>query len=142
MTRYVVDASVVAKWFVPEVHSDAALRILDDAHELLAPDLLVPEVGNVLWKKVRLGELRGTESREILAVFSTAPVEIHRSTPLLELAFEIALLTARTVYDSLYLALATVHECRLITADRKLYRALRAGGFASHLQWVEDRPRS
>jgi predicted nucleic acid-binding protein len=139
MTRYVVDASVVAKWFIPEVHSDAALRILEDAADLLAPDLLVAELGNVLWKKVRLGELRALEGREILAAFEAAPLRIHPSSPLLELAFEIAITTRRSVYDCLYVALAASNDCRMITADRRLYRALRESPLASHLQWVEER---
>jgi predicted nucleic acid-binding protein len=43
----VVDASVVNKWHVTEVHSDAALRLLrDDAPALHVPDLVFPEVGN------------------------------------------------------------------------------------------------
>ena len=54
----VVDASVVIKWHVAEVHSDAALRLLgDDVPALHVPDLVFPEVGNILWKKVRRGDL-------------------------------------------------------------------------------------
>jgi predicted nucleic acid-binding protein len=52
MTCYVVDASVAVKWFVPEPHTQAALRFLNGDHQLMAPDLLVPEIGNTLWKKV------------------------------------------------------------------------------------------
>ena len=51
----VVDASVVAKWFLPEPHKDNAERLLRDflseTVELMAPDLLVVEVGNLLWKR-------------------------------------------------------------------------------------------
>jgi predicted nucleic acid-binding protein len=51
----VVDASVVAKWFLPEAHKDKAEKILrdflDDKVELAAPDLLIAEFGNVLWKR-------------------------------------------------------------------------------------------
>jgi len=46
---FVVDASVVIKWFVPEIHSEAARRLLAKAHQYLSPDLLFPEVGNVIW---------------------------------------------------------------------------------------------
>lgn len=42
----VVDASVVIKWHVAEIHSDAARRLLSyDAPVLHAPDLLYPEIG-------------------------------------------------------------------------------------------------
>ena len=46
--------------------------------------------------------------------------EVHPITTLIEPAFEIALATGRTVYDSIYLALATALDCKLVTADKKL----------------------
>ena len=52
MKSLVVDASVVAKWVLPEVHSDAARDLLSVA-EVLAPDLLWAELGNVLWRARR-----------------------------------------------------------------------------------------
>ena len=47
--KWVVDASVAAKWLVPEADSPLAEALLDD--DLLAPDLLFAEVGNILWNK-------------------------------------------------------------------------------------------
>jgi predicted nucleic acid-binding protein len=64
MRRYVVDASVAVKWFVPEIHSAEALRLLSLYCELLAPDLLPSEFGNILWKKTRRGEIRVPEAVE------------------------------------------------------------------------------
>ena len=65
-TCLIVDANVVIKWHVAEVHSDAALRWLgDDVPALHVPDLVFPEVGNILWKKVRRGDLTGEEARRI-----------------------------------------------------------------------------
>ncbi|MBI4482062.1 MAG: type II toxin-antitoxin system VapC family toxin [Acidobacteria bacterium] len=58
MKRFVVDASVAMKWFVPEAHQDAALRLLDDSCELLAPDFMAAEFGNILWKKMTYNLLR------------------------------------------------------------------------------------
>lgn len=52
----VVDASVALKWFVPDPGHEAALAILkaDDAEpQLLAPDWLLVEVANALWKQWR-----------------------------------------------------------------------------------------
>jgi predicted nucleic acid-binding protein len=48
VTVFVVDASVVLKWFLPEIHSDVARRLLDTTHQYVAPDLLFPEVGNTM----------------------------------------------------------------------------------------------
>jgi hypothetical protein len=61
----VVDASVVIKWFIDEVHAEAARRLQAEHYDLLAPDVLWPESGNILWKKVRRGELTTAEARLI-----------------------------------------------------------------------------
>ena len=58
--RIVVDGSVAAKWYFAEPGHEAADRVLEariaGEHELLAPDLIVPEFVNVLWKRVRRQE--------------------------------------------------------------------------------------
>jgi predicted nucleic acid-binding protein len=59
---------------------------------------------------------------------------------MLPLALEIACGENRTVYDSLYLAAAMVHQLPLVTADGKLYRGLRRGPLSPHLLWIEDIP--
>ncbi len=51
----VVDASVVAKWFFPEDGS-AEARALAGAETIVTVDLLVPEIVNVAWRKVRTGD--------------------------------------------------------------------------------------
>ena len=79
-TCLVVDANVVIKWHVAEVHTDAALRLLrDDAPELHSPDLVFPEVGNILWKKVRRGDLNEEEARRIARLVVAAPLTVHPS---------------------------------------------------------------
>ena len=138
MTRWVVDASVAIKWFVPEVHSDAALRLLDGDKVLLAPDLLIPELGNIVWKKVRRGEMDERTGREVLRAFALVPLQIHPSRPLLDLAFDVAHGTGTTVYDGMYVALATTQGCPLATADRKLLDAQRAGPLKESVVWVEN----
>jgi predicted nucleic acid-binding protein len=134
-----VDASVVIKWHVAEIHADAALRLLgDDAPTLHVPDLMFPEVGNILWKKIRQGDLTAEQAREIAHLVAVAPLEVHSSAPLLEAALEIATRTGRSVYDSLYVALAVQLDCRLVTADERLYNALKDGPLGAHILWVED----
>jgi predicted nucleic acid-binding protein len=48
MTRLVVDASIVIKWSVPEVHSADALRYLDPDLERDAPELPLTEASNMV----------------------------------------------------------------------------------------------
>jgi len=138
--KLVVDAAVAVKWFVPETHSAEASRLLHPQHELLAPDLLFPEVGNVLWKKVERRELQPEEARSVLHGLARVSLAVHPCQPLVPAALEIALANRRTVYDSLYLALAEARGCRLVTADRRLFNALSAGRLGRSLLWVADLP--
>ena len=48
MPQHVVDASVVIKWFIDEVYTEAAWRLQAEYYNLLAPDLLWPECENIL----------------------------------------------------------------------------------------------
>lgn len=138
MKKVVVDASVAVKWFVPEIHSAAAVRMLDPEITLYAPDLIGPEFGNILWKKVRREEIGREEADAIMNAFAKLPFEIRPSSSLLPAAFELAIELDRTVYDSLYLALAVAEDCTLVTADAKFHATVAATPFAEHVQWVEE----
>ena len=142
MTRLVVDASVAVKWLVPESHADAARRILSPNHELLAPDLIWAEVGNVIWKKWRRGEVSGHTAGDLLQDFRRYPVQTFASRALMSAAWDLVERYSRSFYDSLYLALAASSECPLVTADLKLYNRLKDGPFGERLVWVEDTPPS
>lgn len=141
MRRWVVDASVVVKWYVPENLSDAAARLLTQARSgelhLFAPDLLFPEVGNVLWKKLRTGELQPGEAARILrAVTRTFPGRVAKCRPLVPAAFRIASISGRTVYDSLYVALAQALGGQLVTADERLANALLHSPFGATVVYL------
>ena len=138
MRKVVVDASVAVKWFVPEIHSIAAARLLDPEIYLAAPDLITSEFGNILWKKVRRREITRDEASEILTAFDSSGVETHASRGLLHAAFQLAIGLERTVYDSLYLALAVALDCPLITADARFHSAVASSGLGSHILWIED----
>jgi predicted nucleic acid-binding protein len=66
MSPLVIDASVAAKWVFPEVHSATARAALSMA-ELLAPDLLWAELGNIVWRRHRQGEFDVSVARGMLA---------------------------------------------------------------------------
>ena len=138
MIRFVVDASVAVKWLVPEVHSGAARALLRAESVLLAPDLIRAEVGNVLWKRWRRGELDAAEVDAALADFRRFPLEVHSGELLLESAWAISRDTGLTVYDGLYVALAVAQTALLVTADRRLFEALRGGALATACRWIED----
>ena len=133
MNTLVVDASVAAKWFLPaarETLTREALQLLKrySSGELrfLVPDLFWAEFANVLWKAVR--QRRWQQASAEIAVramrdrnFPTVP-----SLTLLEDAFAIATAFDRSIYDSIYLALALASKTHFVTADERLANALAA----------------
>lgn len=138
MKKIVVDASVAVKWFIPEIHSENAIRLLDNPVKFLAPSLIYAEVGNILWKKTRLKELTPAIAGEILNDFKKMPLEISENQSLLETAWYIATKHQRTFYDSLYLALAQTENCRFVTADQAFVNALKTTDLSTSLIWIED----
>ncbi len=138
MTRIVVDASVAVKWFLPEELSVEARQLLTMEYELLAPDLLWAELGNVLWKRHRRGELDQRTATQLVRDFSRIPIEFHASQRWNEAALEVAMQHDLTVYDGLYLVLAAGNDCRLVTADRRLREASRGRVIRNLVAWVSE----
>lgn len=122
MSVFVVDASLVVKWFVPEVHSEAARRWLASSHAYVAPDLLFPEAGNAVWKKVRRSELNADEAHRLVADLSRVAVESVAMRALLSDAVALATSAQITVYDAMYLTLAVRLDTEVVTGDDRLAR--------------------
>jgi predicted nucleic acid-binding protein len=137
MKRVVVDASVAVKWYIPEIHGEDAARFLGPALDLSAPELIGPEFGNILWKKIRRNEITAKEGSEILSAFQALDLQLYPTSILLPSAMELAVALDRSVYDSLYLALAIAQECPLVTADRRFHRVVSESPFSDHVLWIE-----
>jgi predicted nucleic acid-binding protein len=136
MKTVVVDASVAAKWFFPEQHSQAALKLLSGRNRLIAPDLLAAEFGNLTWKRVRRRELTLEDAAKLIQDFLRLPVELISSSPLLPSALDLAIETSRTVYDCLYLALAINQEATLVTADKRFVNTLAEMPLDKHIHLI------
>lgn len=132
----VVDASVVIKWFVPEVLAETAARLLDGRCRLAAPDFLLVEAANVMWKKARLGEILPGDGEAALAELKDGPLEFVETRPLLEPALRIARELDHPVYDCIYIAAAVSLGAVAITADRRFFDRTRGAAVADRLQWL------
>ncbi len=114
-----VDASVVTKWFVPEPFSEEARLVLDHSVDLHAPDLLLAEIANTIWKKARRGEILDGGPYMDAVVGLGEIVELHPMNGLASRAGQLAREIDHPVYDCLYLACAEATSSALVTADRK-----------------------
>jgi predicted nucleic acid-binding protein len=129
MNGAVVDASVAIKWVIDEPGSSAAAALLS-AGPLRAPDLLLVECANVLWKKVRRGELSADEAGLAIRVLRQADIELLPSRPLADRALQLALELDHSAYDCLYLALALESGQPFVTADDRFVRRIAEAGLA------------
>ena len=134
MTRQlVVDASVAIKWLIPEEGSELALSILEQGFSLAAPDLLLSEIGNVLWKKSRGGKILPEATLILLSEFQRLSIRLIPSEQIAPIALGIAQRCDRSYYDSLYLALAETLEVPLVTADQKFVNALQETSYRKRI---------
>lgn len=124
----VVDSSVVAKWLFLEPLTHQALAVRSDWElstiDLIAPALMLTEVGNVIWKKRRASLITEEEGTSAISNLLALEVPTVQASILLPRAYSLARLYDRTVYDALYLALAERAEARFITADLSLCNAV------------------
>jgi predicted nucleic acid-binding protein len=119
----IVDASVAVKWFSQETDSDKAEALLSGVQPLIAPDLIIAEIGNALWKKVGRRLLQGDQAIKAMV---DAPGFFDRLVSLDELgprAAEMAVELRHPAYDCFYLALAERERAPLVSADDKLLAA-------------------
>lgn len=133
MRLVVVDSSVAAKWFLPASGEPLTSEAVDLFERfttgqlgLIVPDLFWAELGSVFWKAIRQSRYTKLAAESALRGLKDRRVRTVPSLLILDKAFDIAVLFERSVYDSLYVALATVSETAFVTADERLVNALAA----------------
>lgn len=138
MSIYVVDASVAAKWFFEEPYTEEALRLRTHPHELRAPDYLWVEMSSIVCQRVRRNQILREDGLEVLSALRRFRIHVFPSSNLLDSAIGIALATATSLYDCLYVALAVSLDAQVVTADRRFYLGLGPGRFADRVLWIGD----
>jgi predicted nucleic acid-binding protein len=133
VTSVVVDASVAVKWCLPSVREELvaeAEELLEssrrDQVRFLVPDLFWVEVANALWKAVRRNEISSNNAAAAMSFLRDLDIATLPSFDIVPQALDLAITHGRTVYDSLYVALALQSKSSLITADERLANALAA----------------
>ena len=114
----IIDASVAFKWLAEEDDSDAAFALLD-RYELFAPILLMHEIANGLWKKLRREQIDRSVSFSDELNRIPQLVKLIDETPHVARALEIGREFGHAIYDCVYLAMAEARSDQLVTADTK-----------------------
>ena len=130
---------MAAKWLVEEDDSPLARVLLGPGYSLISPDLLVPELINVIKKNVDRKRLELAEGFAAILKLVALPVQLFESRSLAEPAFDLAIRLKLSGYDATYAALAIREGCQLVTADRRLFDAIEAAYPGSGL-WIADVP--
>lgn len=122
--KWVVDASVVAKVLLREPDAPIAARVLSE--EIGAPDLLLPETTNVLWRACRRGLISRDQALAATTLLVQLEIELIPSVMLTTVALSLAMTLDHPAYDCFYLALALQEGAPFVTADESFLRKVKA----------------
>lgn len=118
--RVVLDASAAIEIVLARARGATFGGILEQADQVLAPDLLVPEVANTIWKYHQYEGLN-LDTCERALEFAIGLVDaLIPSNELYREAFLLSRAARRPVYDMFYLALARREDAAFLTLDAVL----------------------
>jgi predicted nucleic acid-binding protein len=120
----VIDSSALVE-LVVQTERAAAVAQAVGGTDMVAPDVVNPEVLSALRRMERIGTLTARRGVQAVDDLMDAPVRRFSTVPLLAEAW--TLRANVTAADALYVVLARILRCPLVTADRKLSGAPRLG---------------
>ena len=119
MAELIIDASVALKWQLDEPQSDKARKLLEPQYALLAPDFVLSEIANALFKSYRAGRV---DDAFVKIAMEGAPRffrSLLETPPLLQDAIKLAIELDHPVYDCVYVIAGQRLNAPLITADQR-----------------------
>jgi len=134
---YVLDASVIIRWFLPEQDQD------EHAHRLhgpvlagdiiaVAPRNLVYEFCGAIAKAFRIGRKPSSEAIEVFHAFLELPIRYVESDSLIEGAILLSFLHGKSFYDMCYFSAGEHEKIRVCTADERSVAGV-GSGFPPHV---------
>jgi predicted nucleic acid-binding protein len=135
----VVDASVVAKWFLKDkVACSAATQMREDFVEgrisLVAPSLFTYEMASLLGIAVKRGRLTAEDANVAFEELTAMRIPLVEHGSIGPLAVSLAASNGQSAYDNTYVALAMALNSPFYTADKLLIRNLGP----EYANWVRD----
>ena len=124
---FVLDCSVAAKWVLPEPGRAAALELFERYASgqvlLIAPDILLAEFASLVAKRNRRKQISAGQAHEAFSLMTKSAPKLFDTRPRLSRALDLSLQHQLSLWDCVYLALALEHDCPVLTADLRLFRA-------------------
>jgi predicted nucleic acid-binding protein len=118
--QVVIDSSALVELVVKTERAPAVAQAVG-ATDMVAPDVVNPEVLSALRRLERTGALTAQRAFQAVDDLMDAPVRRFSTLPLLAEAW--SLRANISAADACYVVLARILRCPLVTADRKLSRA-------------------
>ncbi len=116
----VLDASAALRLITNDPEGGRFAVALEQMALVLAPELMLTEVANALWKLHRTNGLNGLDPQLLLGDARDLVDQIEPDRELHVEALALACHLNHPVYDCLYLALARREAATLLTADHRL----------------------
>ena len=126
--RLVLDASAAVEILINRDGSRRMAAMLSEAEQVSAPDLLIPEVTNALWKNHHLAGLPLDICDAALSRLPRLVTRLVSSGELHLEAFRLARSEQTPAYDMFYLALAKREDAVLLTLDSRLKKLAKREG--------------
>ena len=127
--KVVLDANCAIEIALNKPEGDRLKALLDKSEQVLAPDLLIPEFVNALWKYHQFNQLSLSVCDQALELL---PVLVETFVPSQEIYRDAFALTraqqSRAAYDMFYLALALREDAVLLTLDSTLKKEAKRAG--------------
>ena len=127
MKKFVLDTSILVKWFSKEEGFEEAEKLLKDLEkgkiEIFLPELTKYELGNAFLKGKRLNY---TQAKLVLEALYMLPLNfVAEDFKLAKTSYHLAEKFNIAYYDACFLALAKIHKIPLITANPKHQKAIK-----------------
>ena len=121
----VLDASAAIHLVRMSEHAGSLAETLEGTVTVFAPDLFHADVGNALWKYVKLEDLSIEQASLHLEEAMSLVDSIAPSESLIQEALVAAARYGHSIYDTLYAVLARRHGATVLTMDRSFAALLR-----------------
>lgn len=117
----IIDASVAAKWYLPETGSEEAIELVESGADLTAPSLIQLEVLASITRCVREkradAEITLVRCQRWQEFLDEGSMKIYATEDILPLALDLSISMKHPLQDCVYIALAKHFKAELVTAD-------------------------